>query len=166
MSFVIFVGSSFLHRSFNHLQPQFLHLYIELLTFPSCYKIMWLHDLNNMNLWYKVIGWSYVNFYSDGVNIYIYSLFRKLLNKLKFSDQMWCLSSRFQSIKYRIRSDQSLSRVRLFATPWIIPKYFSSMKTSFKGNAYCRNVQRGIAEEAVGGIKLYFKVTHYAHDSV
>ena len=106
MSFVIFVGISFLRRSFNHLQPQFLHLYIELLTFPSCYKIMWLHDLNNMNLWYKIISWSYVNFYSDGVNIYIYSLFVKLLNKLKFSDQMWCLSSRFQSIKYRIRSDQ------------------------------------------------------------
>lgn len=94
------------------------------------------------------MGLSYVNFYSDGVNIYIYSLFIKLLNKLKFSDQMWCLPSRFPSLKYRI------------------PKYFSSMKTSFKRNSYCKNVQRGIAEEAIGCIKLYFKVTYYAHDSV
>ena len=40
------------------------------------------------------------------------------------------------------------------------------MKTSLKGNTYCKNVQRGIAEEARGYIKLYFKVTYYAHDSV
>lgn len=38
--FIIFVGSCTLHRSFNRLQPQFLYLYTELLTFPSSYKIM------------------------------------------------------------------------------------------------------------------------------
>ena len=29
---------------------------------------------------------------------------------------------------------------------------------------YYKNVQRDIAVEAIGYIKLYFKVTYYAHD--
>lgn len=40
-SSIIFIGRYTLHRSFNHLEPQFLHLYsTEFLPLPSSYKML------------------------------------------------------------------------------------------------------------------------------